>query len=145
MVAQGSPWAPNGGTVVVTVTVQCTLLVGQRWHRGNIEGRQKRLSFAAERIYYVVTIGRLLSIHSATSAMPLCPFCLIWAIVQRPTCWATLLRLFWTYMAIVERPVYYFWTTKATMLPPLSLQWRPGQCYGRTKKAQRLQALCKGV
>ena len=30
------------------------------------------------------------------------------------------------------------------MLPPLSFQRRPGQFYGRTRDAQRSQALCKG-
>ena len=33
-VAEGSPWSPNGGTVVATVIAQWTLLVGQRRHNG---------------------------------------------------------------------------------------------------------------
>ena len=34
MVAPRSPWASNGGAVVVPVFVQCKLLEAQRWHRG---------------------------------------------------------------------------------------------------------------
>ena len=33
-VAQGLQWSPNGGTVVATVTIQWTILVGQRRHNG---------------------------------------------------------------------------------------------------------------
>ena len=97
MDAQVSPRSPNGGRVVVTVIIQSTLLVAQRRHKGgrsvaHIDG----LSFAAERLYYVTTIGRPLCIHSATTAMPLRPFWLIWTNVQRPSSSATLLRLFST-------------------------------------------------
>ena len=33
-VAEGSPWSPNGGTVVATVITQWALSVGQRRHNG---------------------------------------------------------------------------------------------------------------
>ena len=47
-------------------------------------------------------------------------------------------------MAMSERPVYYPWTTKATVLPPSCLQRRPGEFCGRTstREAQRSQPLC---
>ena len=46
--------------------------------------------------FFVATVGRPLCIHSATTKMPLCPFCLIWATVERPTSSATIwMRLFW--------------------------------------------------
>ena len=96
MDAQASPWSPNGGSVVVTVIVQSTLLEAQRRHRGGRSvAHTEGLIFAVERIYYVAIIGQPLCIHSATTAMPLRPLCLIWATVERPTPSVTILQLFW--------------------------------------------------
>ena len=97
MVAQGLPWSPNGGIIVATVVVQCTLLVAQRRHRGGTrEEASPRLSecFAAWRIYHVATIGRPVRIHFATITMPLRPFCLIWAAIEQSTTSATLCNTF---------------------------------------------------
>ena len=47
-------------------------------------------------------------------------------------------------MAIIEHSLYHLWMTKATMLPALSLQQWPGQFCGRTREAQKSQAMCKG-
>ena len=66
-------------------------------HRGGRNvAHTEGLSFAVERIYYMAIIGWPFCIHSATTAMPLRPLCLIWATIERPTSSATLLRLFWT-------------------------------------------------
>ena len=104
------------------------------------QGRQKRRPHwgtelcSRTHMLRVAIIGRPLCIHSATTAMQLRPLCLIRATVERPL----------ASIAVVERHVYHLWTTKATMMPPLSVQRRPGQFYGRTREAQRSQALCKG-
>ena len=155
-VAQVLPWSLNGGTVVATVIAQWTPLVGQRRHSGGTRKAGVSLKFETQCSHFYWAInGRPLCIHSATTAMCVPSFCLLWATCERPTSSATFVRLLWTCfktstttmasMAMSERPLCHPWTTKATVLPPLCLQRRPDQFCGRTREAQGSQPLCKGV
>jgi hypothetical protein len=150
-------WRPtlNGRTVVATVNVQWTPLVAERRHKGGrreAEGRQKHRPEI-----YPATIGQPPCLHSATTAMAVPPFCLPSAFLlpplrnQQP--WRPLCDRFehvqnftatMASMAMSVPPVCHLGTTKATILPPLSVQRRPGNFFGRTREAERSQALCKG-
>ena len=46
-------------------------------------------------------------------------------------------------MATSQRTLCHPWTTKATLRPPLCLQWRSGQVCDRTRESQRSQTQCK--
>ena len=97
MVAQVLPWLLNGGTVVAAVVAQWTPLVGQRRHNGGTRKADVSLTLIHNVcIFYWVTNGRPLCIHSATTAMRVPSSCLLWATCERPTSSATLVRLFWT-------------------------------------------------
>ena len=96
-VAQVLPWSLNGGTVVATVIAQWTPLVGQWRHNGGTRKAGVSLKFETQcSHFYWVTNGRPLCIHSATTAMCVPSFCLLWATCERPTSSATFVRLFWT-------------------------------------------------
>ena len=84
MVAQGLSWPSNGGTVVATVFVQLTLLVGQRRHSGSTreaEASHKmvRNVYDCYELFYRTTNGRPMCIYSATTVMRMPSSCLLWA------------------------------------------------------------------
>ena len=97
---------------------------GEAWKR-HMGGRSitqiEGLSFAAECICHVETIGQPLCIHSATTAMCLSPFCLIWATFKLPNFSVTIIHVQNVMATVVstmmsEHAVYHIWPTKATML-----------------------------
>ena len=126
-------WSPRGGTE-------------------EVEQRQKhrpdwRIRLTKEHIYYTATTGRPLCIHSTTTTMrpsSLLPHLSdLWAINLLCDPCATVLNTLKT--------LWQPWgplrginilCTMVTIRPPLSLHQRPGQLYGRTREAQRWQALC---
>ena len=109
-------WWYKGGISIAQIGAQCLQLYG---------------------LLHRATNGRPMCIHFATTTMSVPSFCLLWATCERPTFSANFMRLFWTSMARFERPLCHPWMTKATFLPPLCLQRRSGQFYGRTREAQR--------
>ena len=83
-VAQWLPWSPNGGTVVATVIAQWTPLVGKRGHNGGKGRAEASLQLihnvhSSTHFFYGTTNGQPLCIHSATTAMCVPSFCLLWA------------------------------------------------------------------
>ena len=155
MVVQGSPWSPNGGTVVATVIAQWTLFVGQRRHSGGT--REAEASLKLVRNVYNSThyfTGWPMADHCASSMRPRRYVFLPPAFFERPVsdcpprrplfdCFEHA-QNFMATMAWSESPLCHPWMTKATFWPPLYLQQRPGQFCGRTREAQRSQPLCKG-
>ena len=157
-VAEGLPWSPKGGTVVATVIAQWTLLVGQRRHNGGTrkaEALLKLMHNVHNRTHFFT--GRPMADHCASILPPWRCVCLPPASFERPVsdrpprrplcdCFEHAQNFTATMasMAMSERPVYHPWATKATVLPPLCLQRRPGQFCGRTMEAERSQPLCKG-
>ena len=155
MVAQGLSWSSNGGTVVATVFVQLTLLVGQRRHNGST--REAEASHKLVRNVLTVTnyfTGRPMANPCASILRPRWCACLPPASFERPvsdrpsrrpSCdWFEHAQNFTATMASMarsERPLCHPWTTKTTFLPPLCLQRRHGQFCGRTREAQRSQPL----
>ena len=84
------------------------------------------LSIAAEHIYYVVTFGQPLCIHSAITTMHLPPLCLIWVNFdnQPPLqplcdCFEHVQNLMMTMVSMVmsEHSVNHLWMTKAKWPP----------------------------
>ena len=71
------------------------------------------------RIFYWATNGRPLCIHSATTAMYVPSSCLLWATCERPTSWATFVRLFLTCLKLHSDHVVHgdVWTS---YVPPLN-------------------------
>ena len=78
----GCYWSAKGGTMVV-----------QRRQNGFSNWYTM---FTTVCIFYGVTNGQPLCIHSATSVMCVPSSCLLWATCERPTSSATFVRLFWT-------------------------------------------------
>ena len=120
IVAQWLPWSPNGGAVVTSVVAPWTLWVGQRRHNGGTRGQMHRSNWYKclhINIFYGARNGRLLCIHSATTAISMHSSCLLWATCEWPTSSATFVRLFqgdhMASMARSERPLCHPWTTMA--------------------------------
>ena len=151
MVAQGLPWSPNGGTVVATVIAQWTLLVRQRKHSGvtrEAEASHKLVHNVYKYNCKNYFTGRPMTDPCASILQPRRCACLPPASFGRPVSdrppWRPLCdcfehaQNFTTTMTSMVRfgcPLCYPWTTKATFLPRLCLQRRPGQFYGRTREA----------
>ena len=137
--------------------VQCTLFEAQRWYRGGTKEAKvspRLRDWAMQQ--NAITTWRPLANHCASILQPRQYRCAPSASFERPLSDQSHQRPFFdccecvqnlkatmASMAIVERPVYHHWTTKATMLPPLGPQRWPDQFYGRRRRAQRSQALCK--
>ena len=158
MVAQWSPWSPNGGTVVATVVAQWTLLVGQRRHSGGTREADASLKLI-HNVYNSTNYftGRPMADPCASILRPRWCICLPPASFERrvsdrpprrPLCdcfeHAQNFTATMASMARSEHPLCLPWTTKVTYLPRLCLLRRLGQFYGRTREAQRSQPLCKG-
>ena len=157
MVAQSSPWSPNAGIMVTTVIVQCRLLVAQSRHKGGRRGFKasprlrnwvlQQNAFITGQ-HFASHCASLLQLWQCVCVSPFYMY-LIWATFEWPTFSATFVRLFWTCSKLdgdhgvhggVWTSCVPLWTTKATLLLPSSLQWRPGQFYERgTKVAGSLE------
>ncbi len=87
-----------------------------------------------------------LSLHSVTILPPLSHH---WATSFHGNLCVTVLNMFnnlqhpWRPWLMSDLPVYHLLTTWATLLPLLSLQWRPDIICGRTREAQRLPLCVK--
>ena len=124
-----------------------------------VQGRQKHrwnwcTMFTTVRIFYGVTNGRPLCIHSATTTMLVPSSSLLGATCERPTYSGIFVRLFWTWSKLHgDHCVHGDVCTSS--VPPLNdqgkssafycFQWRPGQFCGHTRKAQRSQSCVKEV
>ena len=143
MMAQWLPWSPNGGTVVATVIAQWTLLIGQRRYSGGTREAEASLKLI-HNVYnstnYVTgdqwpTPVHPFCDHSDTCAFFLPPLSDLWATDLLDDLCATVFNILktsqrpWRLWWGLERPLSrgHPWTTKATFLLPLCLQWRPGQ------------------
>ena len=100
MVAQGLPWSPNGGTVVATVIVQCTLLVAQRRHKGGrslaqIDGKICSRTHLLPGDHWSTTVPPFCN-HGNDCASLLPPLSHLRATNLLGDLCATFVRLFWT-------------------------------------------------
>ena len=150
MVAQRLSLSQNGNTVVATVIAQWTLLIGQRRH--NVGTREADASLRLKDNVYNKThyfMGRPLADHCASILWPRRCVRLPRASFERPASnqpprWPLCdcfehcqhFMAIMAYMTTSDRPVYHLWITEVTIRPPLWLQRRPNQFYGRTREAK---------
>ena len=143
--------------MVATVITQWTLLVDQRRHKGGTKETEASLKLI-HNVYnsaYFFT-GRPKANHCTSILRPrrymrLPPASFEQQVSDRPPrrplcdCFEHAQNFTATIASLARSgcSLCHLLTTKATFRPPLCLQRRPGQFYGRTREAQRSQSLCK--
>ena len=149
MVAQGLPRSPNGGIVVIRV-----IFNAHYWrHRGSTrkaEALPRLRDWVLQQNAFIM--WQPLADHCASILPPWQCLCIPsasfeWLLSGQPPrrplwdCFEHIQNFIVTMasMMIAEHPVYQLWATKPTMLPPLSVQLRPGQFYVHTREARCLQ------
>ena len=139
MDAQGSPWSPNGGRLVLTVIVQGTLFEAQRWHRGGIREAEASTTLGTglcSRTHLLhgdhwPTIVHPFCNHGDAAAFLFPHASNHWAtnLLGDPS--ATVLNTFktwwwpWRPWRLLKRPT--FERPRQPCRIPLSLKWRPDQ------------------